>query len=157
MICWASWPLTMSRKKRSIIRHALQIICWSGKKNIVLIITLQLKMSRAWYCIKKILRHFAPWPFWEQESAYSVFLVRQILFLASRGFIDKVLYCQITDKASKSLRDTIVIESQKGQGQSNIVFSSSISVADAIRAANELKADLKFSEVETFFVDVPDM
>ena len=52
---------------------------------------------------------------------------------------------------------TIVIESQKGQGQSNIVFSSSISVADAIRAANELKADLKFSEVETFFVDVPDM
>ena len=52
---------------------------------------------------------------------------------------------------------TIVIESQKGQGQSNIVFSSSISVADAIRAANELKADLKFSEVETFFVDVPHM
>jgi hypothetical protein len=27
-------------------RTALQIICWSGKKNIVLIITLQLKMSR---------------------------------------------------------------------------------------------------------------
>jgi hypothetical protein len=79
------------------------------------------------------------------------------LFLASRGFIDKIFYCQITDNASKSLRITIVIESQKGQGQSNIVFSSSISVADAIRAANELKADLKFSEVETFFVDVPDM
>ena len=80
-----------------------------------------------------------------------------MLFLASRGFIDKVFYCQITDKASKSLRDTIVIESQKGQGQSNIVFSSSISVADAIRAASKLKADLKFSEVEASFVDVPDM
>jgi hypothetical protein len=50
-----------------------------------------------------------------------------------------------------------VIESQKGQGQSNIVFSSSISVADAIRAASKLKADLKFSEVEASFVDVPDM
>jgi hypothetical protein len=50
-----------------------------------------------------------------------------------------------------------VIESQKGQGQSNIVFSSSISVADAIRAVNKLKADLKFSEVEASFVDVPDM
>jgi hypothetical protein len=49
------------------------------------------------------------------------------------------------------------IESQKGQGQSNIVFSSSISVADAIRAASKLKADLKFSEVEASFVDVPDM
>jgi hypothetical protein len=47
-----------------------------------------------------------------------------------------------------------VIESQKGQGQSNIVFSSSISVADAIRTASKLKADLKFSEVEASFVDV---
>jgi hypothetical protein len=47
-----------------------------------------------------------------------------------------------------------VIESQKGQGQSYIVFSSSISVADAIRAASKLKADLKFSEVEASFVDV---
>ena len=53
--------------------------------------------------------------------------------------------------------DTIVIESQKGQGQSNIVFSNSISVADAIRAASKMKADLKFSEVEASFVDVPDM
>ena len=50
-----------------------------------------------------------------------------------------------------------MIESQKGQGQSNIVFSSSISVADAIRAASKLKADLKFSEVEASFVDVSDM
>jgi hypothetical protein len=39
----------------------------------------------------------------------------------------------------------------------NIVFSSSISVADAIRAGSKLKADLKFSEVEASFVDVPDM
>jgi hypothetical protein len=29
--------------------------------------------------------------------------------------------------------------------------------ADAIRAASKLKADLKFSEVEASFVDVPDM
>ena len=50
--------------------------------------------------------------------------------------------------------DTIVIESQKGQGQSKIVFSSSISVADAIRATSKLKADLMFSEVEASFVDV---
>ena len=67
-----------------------------------------------------------------------------MLSLATRGFIDKVFYCQITDNASKSLRDTIVIESQKGQGQSNIVFSSSISVADAIRAASKLKQTSSF-------------
>ena len=46
-----------------------------------------------------------------------------------------------------------MIESQKGQGQSNIVFSSSISVADAIPAASKLKAYLKFSEVEASVVD----
>ena len=85
-------------------------------------------------------------------------LVRQILFLASRGFIDKVLYCQITDKGLQNhYGDTIVIESQKGQGQSNIAFSSSISVIGAIRAASKLKADLKFSEVEASFVDIPGM
>jgi hypothetical protein len=33
----------------------------------------------------------------------------------------------------------------------------SISVTDAIRATSKLKADLKFSEVEASFVDVPDM
>jgi hypothetical protein len=62
-----------------------------------------------------------------------------------------IISSQITDKASKSLRRYYC--DRKGQGQSNIVFSSSISVADAIRAASELKADLKFSEVETSFVD----
>ena len=77
------------------------------------------------------------------------------MFLASRGFINKVFYCQITDKASKSLRRYYC--DRKGQGQSNIVFSSSISVADAIRSASKLKANIKFSEVEASFVDVPDM
>jgi hypothetical protein len=36
-----------------------------------------------------------------------------------------------------------------------VVFSSSISVIGAIRAASKLKADLKFSEVEASFVDIP--
>ena len=92
--------------------------------------------------------------FENKKSVYYVLLVRQILFLASRGFIDKVLYCQITDKGLQNhYGDTIVIESQKGQGQSNIVFCSSISVADAIPAASKLEADLKFSEVEASVVD----
>jgi hypothetical protein len=72
------------------------------------------KWVGTWYCIQKILRHFAPWPFWEQESVYSVFLVRQIVFLASRGFIDKVFYCQITDTASKSLRRYYCDRKSKG-------------------------------------------
>jgi hypothetical protein len=55
--------------------------------------------------------------------------------------------CKLQTRLQNHYGDTIVIESQKGQGQSNIVFSNSISVADAIRAASKMKADLKFSEV----------
>ena len=72
MICWASWPLMMSRKKRGIIRHALQIICWSGKKNIVLIITLQLKWVWTWYCIQKILKIFCTMTFLRTKKAFTM-------------------------------------------------------------------------------------
>jgi hypothetical protein len=51
----------------------------------------------------------------------SSLLVRQIVFLASRGFINKVLYCQITDKASKSLRPYYC--DQKSKGTRSIKYS----------------------------------
>jgi hypothetical protein len=41
--------------------------------------------------------------------------------------------------------------SDTGQGKSNTIFSSSITVSDAIHAANNLKAELKFTELETNF------
>ncbi|CAG2201224.1 unnamed protein product [Mytilus edulis] len=43
---------------------------------------------------------------------------------------------------------TTCISTQKGQGRSNIVFSSSISIAEAIQAASHLKCELKLSEIE---------
>jgi hypothetical protein len=77
--------------------------------------------------------------------------------LLPEGLSTKYSTAKLQTRLQNHYGITIVIESQKGQGQSNIVCSSSISVADAIRAASELKADLKFSEVETTFVDIPDM
>ena len=57
----------------------------------------------------------------ENKQAFTMSsLLEKNVFLASRGFIDKVFYCQITDKLQNHYGDTIVIESQKGQGQSNI-------------------------------------
>ena len=52
----------------------------------------------------------------ENKKAFTMssLLVRQIVFLASRGFIDKVFYCQITDKASKSLRRYYCDRKSKG-------------------------------------------
>jgi fructose-specific phosphotransferase system component IIB len=84
-------------------------------------------------------------------------LLDKFCSLLPEGLSTKYYTAKLQTRRQNHYGITIAIESQKGQGQSNIVFSSSISVADAIRAASELKADLKFSDVETSFVYVPDM
>jgi hypothetical protein len=84
-------------------------------------------------------------------------IIIKLFSLLPEGLSTKYSTVKLQTRLQNHYGDTIVIESQKGQGQSNIVFSSSISVADAIRAASKLKADLKFSEVEASFVDVSDM
>jgi hypothetical protein len=93
----------------------------------------------------------------ENKKAFTMSsLLDKFCSLLPEGLLTKYS-AKLQTRLQNHYGDTIVIESQKGQGQSNIVFSSSISVADAIRAASKLKADLKFSEVEASFVDVPDM
>jgi fructose-specific phosphotransferase system component IIB len=84
-------------------------------------------------------------------------LLDKFCSLLPEGLSTKYSTAKLQTRLKNHYGDTIVIESQKGQGQSNIVFSNSISAADAICAASKLKADLKFSEVEASFVDVPDM
>jgi hypothetical protein len=94
----------------------------------------------------------------ENKKAFTMSsLLDKFCSLLPEGLSTKYSTAKLQTRLQNHYGITIVIESQKGQGQSNIVFSSSISVADAIRAASELKADLKFSEVETSFVDIPDM
>ena len=83
-------------------------------------------------------------------------LLDKFCSLLPEGLSTKYYTAKLQTRLQNHYGDTIVIESQKGQGQSNIVFSRSISVLDAIRAASKLKADL-FSEVEASFVNVPDM
>jgi hypothetical protein len=84
-------------------------------------------------------------------------LLDKFCSLLPEGLSTKYSTAKLQTRLQNHYGDAIVIESQKGQGQSNIVFSSLISVTDAICAASKLKADLKFSEVEASFVDVPDM
>jgi hypothetical protein len=91
----------------------------------------------------------------ENKKAFTMSsLVDKLCSLLPEGVSTKYSTAKLQTRLQNHYGDTIVIESQKGQGQSNIIFSSSISVADAIRAASKLKADLKFSEVEASFVDV---
>jgi hypothetical protein len=43
--------------------------------------------------------------------------------------------------------ESIIIPSQQGHGRSNIVFSSSVSIGDAINTASQLKSDLKVAQI----------
>lgn len=55
------------------------------------------------------------------------------------------LQCRLEKHHGKS----IVIQAQKDQGRSKIVFSSSITISEAIQAASHFKSELKLSEFET--------
>jgi hypothetical protein len=50
---------------------------------------------------------------------------------------------RLQQKLKKHFGDAIVIQCQQGQGMSNIVYSSSICLSEAIDMANRLKADMK--------------
>jgi hypothetical protein len=44
---------------------------------------------------------------------------------------------RLQSRLKKYYDESIVIQTQQGQGQSNIVFSSSVSIGDAIKSANQ--------------------
>jgi DNA topoisomerase VI subunit B len=58
--------------------------------------------------------------------------------------------------SSERVSYSIVIQPQQGQGKSNIVFSSSISIGDAIKAASKLKSDLKIARIDLDISDTKD-
>ena len=67
------------------------------------------------------------------------------------GLSTKYSTAKLQTRLQNHYGDTIVIESQKGQGQSNIVFSSSISVADAIRAVSKMKYHVFITSVYYYY------
>jgi hypothetical protein len=69
---------------------------------------------------------------------------------------DKYTTYQLQDRLLNHYSDSIVIQPQQGQGKSNIVFSSSISIGDAIKAASKLKSDLKIAQIDLEISDTKD-
>ena len=81
----------------------------------------------------------------ENKKAFTMSsLLDKFCSLLPEGLSTKYSTAKLQTMLQNHYGDTIVIESQKGQGQSNIVFSNSISVADAIRAASQLKQTSSF-------------
>ena len=64
---------------------------------------------------------------------------------------------RLQSRLEKYYDESIVIQAQQGKGQSNIVCSSSLSIGDAIKAANQLKCDLKFAQLQTQIDQSPPM
>jgi hypothetical protein len=53
----------------------------------------------------------------------------------------------LQDKLKRHFSDTIAIQAQRGQGKSNFVFTSEISMGSVMAEADNLKKKLKTSEM----------
>ena len=69
---------------------------------------------------------------------------------------DKYTTYKLQNRLLNHYIDSIVIQPQQGQGKSNIVFSSSISIGDAIKAASKLQSDLKIAQIDVEISDTKD-
>jgi hypothetical protein len=74
-------------------------------------------------------------------SAKNLFTITDIVF---GKLHHRLLVMKITSQENFTFSD-------RDKGKSNTIFSSSITVSEAIHAANNLKAELKFTELETNF------
>jgi fructose-specific phosphotransferase system component IIB len=106
----------------------------------------------------------------EHASAFQQFIdsIRDDLFVNKKAFTmsflldkfcsflppniaSKYITSNLQQKLLNYFGNAIIVEKQCGQGKSNTVFSSSITVSEAIHAANNINAELKFTELETSF------
>ena len=82
------------------------------------------------------------------------FLLDKFCSFPPQNIARKYTTSKLQQKLLNYYGNTIIVEKQRGQGKSNTLFSSSIIVSEAIHAANNLKAELKFTELETSFENI---
>ena len=75
------------------------------------------------------------------------FLLDKFCSFLPPNIASKYTTSELQQKLPNYFGNAIIVEKQRGQGKSNTtIFSSSITVSEAIHAANNLKAELKFTE-----------
>jgi hypothetical protein len=84
----------------------------------------------------------------KKAVSMSILLDKLCSFLQP-NIASKYTTSKLQQKLLNYFGNAIIVEKQRGQGKSNTVFSSAITVS--IHAANNLKAELKFTELETSF------
>ena len=71
------------------------------------------------------------------------FLLDKLCSCLPPNIASKYTTSKLQQKLPNYFGNAITVEKQLGQGKSNTIFSSSITVSEAINAANNLKAELK--------------
>jgi hypothetical protein len=79
------------------------------------------------------------------------FLLDKFCSFLPPNIASKYITSKLQQKFLNYFGNAIIVEKQRGQDKSNTVFSSSITMSEAIHAANNLNAELKFTELETSF------
>ena len=82
------------------------------------------------------------------------FLLDKFCSFLPPNIASKYTTSKLQQKLLNYFGNAIIVEKQRGQGKSNTVFSSSITVSEAIHAASNLKAELRFTELETSFENI---
>lgn len=65
-----------------------------------------------------------------------------------KDLADKYASSKLQRRLQKYYDDAFVIQTKKGQGKSNIIFSRSITIAEAIQAARQMKSELNLLELK---------
>ena len=78
------------------------------------------------------------------------FLLDKFCSFLPPNIASKYTASKLQQKLPNYFGSAIIVEKQCGQGKSNTIFSSSITVSEAIHAANNLKAELKFTVGDKF-------
>ena len=79
------------------------------------------------------------------------FLLDKFCAFFPSSIASKYTTSKLQQKLPNYFGKAIIVEKQRGQSKYNTLFSSSITVSEAIHAANNPKAELKFTELKTNF------
>lgn len=72
---------------------------------------------------------------------------RNLIFLP-KDLADKYASSKLQRRLQKYYGDAVVIQTKKGQWKSKIIFSGSITIAEAIQAARQMQSELNLLELK---------
>lgn len=73
---------------------------------------------------------------------------RSLIFFLQKDLADKYALSKLQRRLQKYYGDAVGIQKNKGQGKFNIILSNSITIAEAIHSASQMKSELNLLELK---------